>query len=95
MKVPQEIHEKLQHFLTSYSVKNGGDEVFRFEGRLQVPNNEEFRSQILHEPYYSKYTNHPNAIKTYREIKWMYCWSGVKKGIAEFVSGFNMSTSEV
>lgn len=56
IKVAQNIDEELQGFLTSLNfLKNGEDEVLRYEGRLCVPKNEALESKIQHDAYHSKH----------------------------------------
>lgn len=52
------------------SVKKGEDEVFRYEGQLCVPKNEELRSKILYKARHSKYTIHIDALRCIKIWKW-------------------------
>ncbi|WMV25096.1 hypothetical protein MTR67_018481 [Solanum verrucosum] len=63
-----------------------GDGVFRYQGRLCVPNIDDLREQILLEAYSSLNCIHPEAIKMYRDLREVYWWNGIKQDIAEFLA---------
>ncbi|GJV38968.1 putative reverse transcriptase domain-containing protein [Tanacetum coccineum] len=46
----------------------------------------EVRTLIIDEAHRSKYSVHPGAEKMYYDLKDRYCWLGMKKDIAEYVS---------
>ena len=64
----------------------GGDGVFRYQGRLCVPNVGELRQHILAEAHNSRYSIHLGATKMYRNLREVYWWNGMKRDIADFVS---------
>ncbi|WMV59027.1 hypothetical protein MTR67_052412 [Solanum verrucosum] len=41
--------------------------------------------RIIEEAYSSRYSIHPGSTKMYRDLREVYCWNSMKKGIAEFV----------
>ncbi|XP_070032621.1 uncharacterized protein [Nicotiana tomentosiformis] len=62
-----------------------GDGVFRYRGRLCVPNVVGLCQQVLGEAHYSRYSIHLGATKMYHDIRGIYWWDGMKKDISEFV----------
>ncbi|KAH0637697.1 hypothetical protein KY289_037612 [Solanum tuberosum] len=68
------------------------------EGRLVVMNGAESslvlcvpvvdgpQERIMEEAHSSRYFIHPGSKKMYRDLREVYCWSSMKKGIAEFVA---------
>ncbi|KAH0761322.1 hypothetical protein KY290_017395 [Solanum tuberosum] len=68
------------------SISQGGDGVFRYQGRLCVPNVGELRQHIHTEAHNSRYSIHPGATKMYRDLREVYWWNGMKRDIVDFVS---------
>ncbi|GJW23547.1 putative reverse transcriptase domain-containing protein [Tanacetum coccineum] len=54
--------------------------------RIWVPLKGDVRTLIMDEAYKSKYFVHPGADKMYYDLRDMYWWPGMKKGIDEYVS---------
>ncbi|KAH0778029.1 hypothetical protein KY290_009440 [Solanum tuberosum] len=66
--------------------EQGGDGVLRFQGRLCVPMVDGLQEKIMDEAHSSRYSIHPGSTKMYRDLREVYWWNGMKKGIAEFVA---------
>ena len=66
--------------------KQGDDGVLRYQGSLCVPRAEELQKRIMEETHSSRYLIHPDSTKMYRDLREVYWWNGMKKGIVEFVS---------
>ncbi|WMV24600.1 hypothetical protein MTR67_017985 [Solanum verrucosum] len=64
------------------ALSQGGDGALRYQGRLCVPNVDELREQILAEAHGSWYSIHQGATKIYCDLREVYCWNGMKKGVA-------------
>ena len=47
---------------------------------------DEFRNRILKEAHGSRYSIHPVSTKIYHDLRKIYWWEGMKKGITEFVA---------
>jgi len=63
-----------------------GDGVLMYQGRLCVPRVDELQERIREEAHSSRYSIHSGSTKMYRDLKEVYWWSSMKKGIAEFVA---------
>nr|AAV31171.1 Putative polyprotein, identical [Solanum tuberosum] len=66
--------------------EQGGDGVLRYQGRLCVPMVDGLQKRIMEEAHSSRYSIHPGFTKMYRDLREVYWWNGMKKGIAEFVA---------
>ncbi|KAH0694961.1 hypothetical protein KY285_022058 [Solanum tuberosum] len=66
--------------------EQGGDGVLRYQGRLCVPMVDGLQEKIMEEAHSSRYSFHPGSTKMYRDLREVYWWNGMKKGIAEFVA---------
>ena len=66
--------------------EQGGDGVLRYQGRLCVPRVDELQERIMEEAHSSRYSIHPGSTKVYRDLREVYWWSSMKKGIAEFIA---------
>jgi hypothetical protein len=51
-----------------------------------VPNQKHIKELILREAHDSAYLIHPSSTKMYKYLKTRYCWYGMKRDIAEFIS---------
>ncbi|KAH0679067.1 hypothetical protein KY284_020152 [Solanum tuberosum] len=65
--------------------EQGGNGVSGYQGRLCVPRVDELQERIMGEDHSSRYSIHPGSIKMYRDLREVYWWNGMKKGIDEFV----------
>jgi hypothetical protein len=54
--------------------------------RICVPNLRHLKELILREAHDSAYSIHPGSTKMYIDLKTRYCWYGMKRDIAEYVS---------
>ncbi|KAH0711565.1 hypothetical protein KY289_007524 [Solanum tuberosum] len=66
--------------------EQGGDGALRYQGRLCVPMVGRLQEKIMEEAHSSRYSIHPGSTKMYRDLREVYWWNGMKKGIAEFVA---------
>ena len=55
-------------------------------GRACVPVVDDLRKMIMEEAHCSAYAMHLGSTKMYHTIKENYCWSGMKRDVAEFVA---------
>ena len=65
--------------------EQGGDGVLRYQGRLCVPRVNELQERIMEEDHSSRYSIHSGSTKMYRDLRVVYWWNSMNKGIAEFV----------
>ncbi|KAH0679031.1 hypothetical protein KY284_020116 [Solanum tuberosum] len=63
-----------------------GDGALRYQGRLCVPMVDGLQEKIMEEAHSSSYSIHPGFTKMYRDLREVYWWNSMKKGIAEFVA---------
>ncbi|KAH0632967.1 hypothetical protein KY284_035753 [Solanum tuberosum] len=66
--------------------EQGRDGVLRYQGRLYVPRVADLQDRIIEEAHSSKYFILPGSTKMYCDLRQVYWWSSIKKGIAEFVA---------
>ncbi|XP_075097859.1 uncharacterized protein LOC142175178 [Nicotiana tabacum] len=64
----------------------GEDGVLRCQGRLCVPDVDNLRGRVMAEAHNSMYSVHPGSTKMYRDVKEIYWWNGMKRGVADLVS---------
>ncbi|KAH0728169.1 hypothetical protein KY284_004034 [Solanum tuberosum] len=64
----------------------GAEGVLNFKGRICVPRVDDLIQKLLAESHGSQYSIHPGVTKMYRDLKRVYWWPGMKKGIVEFVA---------
>ena len=64
----------------------GVDGILRFQGIVCVPDDVEVRIMILEEGHKSRLSLHPGMTKMYQNLKETFCWQGMKKDVAQFVS---------
>ncbi|KAG8498889.1 hypothetical protein CXB51_005343 [Gossypium anomalum] len=64
----------------------GVDDCLMFQNRICVPRNPALIQKILHEAHNGCLSIHPGSTKMYNNLKQVYWWSGMKRGISEFVS---------
>ena len=81
------IREELELGETAeYSV--GSDGILRFCNRICVPADAEVCQQILSEGHSSRFTVHPGTTKMYHNLMTHFWWSGMKRDVADFVTGY-------
>ena len=81
----QQIWEEEMSTITGEERKCIQDEkgLLRFASRIWVPNVQELRREILHEPHSFRYSIHPGSTKMYRDLKEYYWWPNMNVDIAE------------
>ena len=62
------------------------DGTLRFGDRLCVPNDLEFKREILEEAHSSRCSRHAGRTKMYRDLKGNFWWNNMKREIAQFVA---------
>ncbi|KAH0739920.1 hypothetical protein KY290_038625 [Solanum tuberosum] len=67
-------------------VKEKQDQDPNFLSRLCVPMVDGLQEKIMEEAHSSRYSIHPDSTKMYRDLREVYWWNSMKKGIAEFVA---------
>jgi hypothetical protein len=60
--------------------------VVWFKDRLCVPNITSIQKLILKEAHETAYSIHPGSEKMYQDLKNRFCWYGMKREIAEYVT---------
>ena len=63
-----------------------GGWCIKVQGILCVPDLDGLRVRILEEAHGSRYLIHQGSKKMYHDIREIYWWEGLKRGIAEFVA---------
>ncbi|KAH0781790.1 hypothetical protein KY290_001388 [Solanum tuberosum] len=66
--------------------EQGRDSVLRYQCRLCVQRVYELQERIMEKAHSSRYSIHPGSLKMYRDLREVYLWSSMKKGIAEFIA---------
>ena len=61
------------------------DGVIKFKGRLYVPDDGSIKEQILTKVHNTPHSVHLGTTKMYNDLKILYWWHGMKKGIFKFV----------
>ena len=67
-----------------YWLLNKGYGALRYQGRLCVSRADELQGRIMEKAHISRYFIHLGSTKMYRDLREVYWWSSMKKGIAEF-----------
>ncbi|KAH0748577.1 hypothetical protein KY290_027809 [Solanum tuberosum] len=65
-----------------------GDGVLTYQGRLCVQRMDELQERIMEEAHSSRYSIHLGSTKMYCDLREVYCWNSMKKGIAEYPIGW-------
>ena len=60
--------------------------MLKYQGRLCVVMVDGLQERIMEEAHSSKCSIHLGSTKMYRNLRDVYWWEGMKKGIAEFVA---------
>ncbi|KAL5540439.1 hypothetical protein UlMin_044955 [Ulmus minor] len=68
----------------NFSVSTDG--ILHYKGRLCIPDDAQFKEQLLSEAHATPYSVHPGATKMYQDLKERFWWSGMKKEVAEYVA---------
>ena len=63
------------------------DEVLRFGTRLCVLNDGDLRRELLEEAHCSRLTIHLGGTKMYKDLRQNYCWTGMKRDVAQCLVG--------
>ena len=50
-----------------------------------VPQLTGLREEILREFHFSQFVVHPGGTKMYRDLRYQYYWSGMKRHVGDFV----------
>ncbi|XP_072058108.1 uncharacterized protein [Arachis hypogaea] len=69
-----------------WRVSKDQDGLWRFKGRIIVPDIGTLRQDILKETHKSRSSIHPESTKMYHDLKAIFWWSGTKNDVAEYVS---------
>jgi len=59
----------------------------RRDGRLCIPVLDDILEEVLAESHRSRITIHPGGDKTYRDMKRIFYWPGMKNKVVEYVAG--------
>ena len=57
----------------------------KYQGRLCVPMVDGLEERIMEVAHRSRYSINPGSSKMYKNLREVYWWNGLKKGIVEFV----------
>ena len=83
--------DKLQKFRDQVEIgfenwlDSSWDRSLRYGARLCVPKGD-VRQKLLTEAFNSPYSIHPDVTKMYQDLNQLFCWHGMKKKTARFVS---------
>ncbi|XP_070025343.1 uncharacterized protein [Nicotiana sylvestris] len=80
------IKEAVLNNKTSAFSLGGGDGVLQCQGRLCVADVDNLRDRVMAEAHNSSYSVHPGSTKMYHDLKEIYWWNGIKRGVADFVT---------
>ncbi|XLU29618.1 hypothetical protein S245_065684, partial [Arachis hypogaea] len=69
-----------------WRVSEDRDGLWRFKGRIIVPDVGDLRHNILEEAHKSGFSIHPGSTKMYQDLKTMFWWPGMKNDVALHVS---------
>ena len=64
--------------------EQGGDGILRYQGRLCVPRMDELQERNTEEAHSYRYYIHLVSTKMYCDLRDVYWWNSLKKGIDEF-----------
>ena len=62
------------------------DGVLYYKDRVCVPDDNDLRKSILEEAHSGSFAIHPSSTKMYQDLKMSFWWSGMKRGVSEFVT---------
>ncbi|GJY41710.1 putative reverse transcriptase domain-containing protein [Tanacetum coccineum] len=71
--------------LETHFEKRDDDGIYFFD-RIWIPSVGGIRKLIIDKAHTSRYSVHPGADKMYYDLWDLYCWPGIKRDIAEYVS---------
>ena len=60
--------------------------MFRYQGRLCLPDDDDLRGNLIEEAHDSRYSIHVSFTKMYRDLREVYWSDGLERYIMEFVS---------
>ncbi|XP_025628608.1 uncharacterized protein [Arachis hypogaea] len=69
-----------------WRVSEDKDGLWRFKGRIIVPDVRDLRQSILEKAHKSRFSIHPGSTKMYQDLKTMFWWPGMKNDVALHVS---------
>jgi hypothetical protein len=81
--IKENLHQKVEKYMCFRQDEKG---VLWFKSRLVIPKNKDLKKKILDEAHLSKFSMHPGSTKMYHDLKPLYCWTRMKKEIAQYVS---------
>ncbi|XP_075099287.1 uncharacterized protein LOC142176116 [Nicotiana tabacum] len=61
------------------------DGTLQYQGRLCVLNVDGLRERIMAEAHTYRYSVHPGSTKMYHDLKEVYWWNNLKRGVTDFV----------
>ncbi|XP_070040600.1 uncharacterized protein [Nicotiana tomentosiformis] len=82
MQLREGIHK---HKTTTFSL-GMDDGTLSYQGRLCVSNVDGLQERIVAEAHTSRYSVHPGSTKMYHDLKEVYWWNDMKRGVADFVA---------
>ena len=65
--------------------EQGGDGLSKYQGRSCVPRVNEFQEMIMEKSHSSRYSFYLGSTKMYCDLREVYWWSSMMKGIAELL----------
>jgi hypothetical protein len=62
------------------------DRLFRYQGRMYIPESGDIRSIILNEVHRELYCAHSGVNKMYADMRKIFFWVGMKRDVVHFVA---------
>jgi hypothetical protein len=81
--IKENLHQKVEKYKCFRQDEKG---VLWFKNKLVIPKNKDLKKKILDEAHLSKFSMHPGSTKMYHDLKPLYCWTRMKREIAQYVS---------
>lgn len=69
-----------------YSLQAG---ILRYKGKIWIGNNPVLQNKLLHEMHACPMGGHSGSPVTYRKLKQLFAWHGMKKRVQQFVNRLN------
>ncbi|XP_072085227.1 uncharacterized protein [Arachis hypogaea] len=88
----QQIEQELHQLFQPVGKKRHGEftkddkGLWRYKGRICVPNVRSLRQELLSEAHNSRFSIHPRSTKMYYDLKKMFWWPGMKNDVDTIVS---------